>query len=122
MALRVSHTTVNPKTRTRCRSFGQLLDYAEDPHDSYRPDHEEYMIFSPDLRHRLLFIQVDQLVEPGRVHFDLVPVDGSRDDELERVRSLGAVEMADRRQHAGRGWVVFGDPEGNTLCVLRPAV
>lgn len=120
MALRVSHTTVNARDPYALSLFwADLLGYADDPDDPNEPDHEECMIYSPDLRHRILFIAVDELREPGRIHFDLAPVSGTRDAELARVRDLGAVEVADRRTADGRGWVVFADPEGNEFCILR---
>lgn len=120
MSLRVSHTTVNARDAHALSVFwAELLGYAEDPDDPNEPGHEECMIYSPDLRHRILFIEVDEVQEPGRIHFDLAPVEGSRDGELERVRALGATDVADRRTTDGRGWVVLADPEGNTFCVLR---
>jgi hypothetical protein len=56
-----------------------------------------------------------------RIHFDLRPRAGTRDDEIERVRGLGAAEVADQRgtYGPGTGWVVFADPEGNQFCLLR---
>ena len=57
----------------------------------------------------------------NRVHLDLASREGDRDDEIERVRGLGATELADLRgRHGpGSGWVVFADPEGNEFCVVR---
>lgn len=123
MALRISHTTVD------CRDahalsvlWGEVLGYAGDPDDPNEPGHEECMIYSPDLRHRILFIQVDEVAEPGRVHFDLQPTGGAtRDEEVARLLGLGLTQIADRRTPEGRGWVVLADPEGNLCCVLRSA-
>ena len=50
---------------------------------------------------------------------DLAPTDRTRDEEVDRLRALGATEIADRRRPDGTGWVVFADPEGNEFCVLR---
>ena len=63
----------------------------------------------------------DEELPAKRIQFDLRPRTGSRDAEVERVRGLGAVEVADQRgQHGpGTGWVVFADPEGNQFCILR---
>ncbi len=120
MTLRVAHTTVNCRNPYQLATFwAGLLGYGEDPDDPMAPGHEECMIYSPDLRHRILFLVVDELQEPNRIHFDLAPVSGTRDEELDRVRSLGGREVADRRTPDGRGWVVFADPEGNEFCVLR---
>ncbi len=78
------------------------------------------MIFSPDGRQRVLFIEVPEDKEiKNRLHFDLRPIDLSREDEIDRVRALGATEVADRRQSDGGGWMVLADPEGNEFCILR---
>ena len=55
----------------------------------------------------------------NRVHLDLVPTDRTRDEEVERVLALGAAVVDDQRKPDGTGWVVFADPEGNELCILR---
>jgi hypothetical protein len=46
---------------------------------------------------------------------------GTRDEEVERLLELGATQIADHRGKygPGTGWVIFADPEGNQLCVLR---
>jgi hypothetical protein len=78
------------------------------------------MILSRDGRHRLLFIEVpDARQVKNRIHFDLRPVDGSRDAELSRLIGLGATTVDDRRNLDGTGWVVLADPEGNEFCILR---
>ena len=78
------------------------------------------MIFSPDGGQRLLFIEVpdDKLVK-NRVHLDLKPAEGNRDEELERLLRLGARQVADHRRPDGTGWVTLADPEGNEFCILR---
>jgi hypothetical protein len=38
---------------------------------------------------------------------------------VERLTSLGAIEVVDRRNRDGTGWVVLADPAGNMFCVLR---
>ena len=68
----------------------------------------------------MLFIEVpDAKQVKNRVHFDLRPQEGSRDDELARLLSLGATSLHDRRNPDGTGWVVLADPEGNEFCILR---
>ncbi|MFD2762654.1 VOC family protein [Micromonospora eburnea] len=97
-----------------------MLDYTEDPEDPNEPGHEECMIQSPDGRHRLLFIEVpEQKQIKNRLHFDLRPREGLRDEELTRLIALGATQVADRRNPDGTGWVVLTDPEGNEFCILR---
>ena len=53
------------------------------------------------------------------MHFDLVPTDRTRDEEIERVLALGATSFDDLRQPDGTGWLVLTDPEGNEFCILR---
>lgn len=78
------------------------------------------MILDPDGDQRLLFIEVDHLqTTPGRIHFDLASSDGTRDDEVARIVSLGAATVADRRNADGTGWVTLADPAGNHFCVVR---
>jgi predicted enzyme related to lactoylglutathione lyase len=54
----------------------------------------------------------------NRMHFDLLPVDGDREAEVDRLISLGATRL-----DIGQGqvsWVVMADPDGNEFCVLAP--
>jgi hypothetical protein len=70
----------------------------------------------------VLFVQVpDAKIVKNRAHLDLEPSDRSRDEEVERVMTLGAVLVDDLRHPDGTGWVVLADPEGNEFCVLRSA-
>ncbi len=55
----------------------------------------------------------------NRLHLDLMPAEGSRDEELERLLKLGARPIDDLRKPDGTGWVVLADPEGNEFCILR---
>jgi hypothetical protein len=121
MALELSHTTVNAlDAHAQSVWWADLLGYHEDPTDPNEPGHEECMIFSRDESHRLLFIQVaDAKQVRNRVHLDLRPTDRPRDDEVERVRGLGARVVQDCRTAEGRGWVVMADREGNEFCILR---
>jgi hypothetical protein len=54
----------------------------------------------------------------NRIHFDLEP-EIPRDQEVDRLRGLGATVLADFRKPDGTGWVVMTDPEGNEFCVER---
>jgi hypothetical protein len=62
-----------------------------------------------------------EYVDKHRIHFDLRPNAGTRDQEVERLVGLGATVVADRSDiHGpGIGWVTMADPEGNEFCVLR---
>jgi hypothetical protein len=119
----VSHTTVDCANAYELSEWWkQLLGYVDVDGDPNLPGHEECMILDPGSGHSLLFIEVPDAELPAkRIHFDLRPRTGSRDDEVERVRALGAKEVGDHRGQygPGTGWVTFADPEGNQFCVLR---
>ena len=123
MTARISHTTFDSHDAYAQSVFwSQVLDFVEDPDDPNAPGHEECMIFSRDGLQRLLFIEVpDAKVVKNRLHLDLEPTAGTRDDELARLLGLGAREVDDLRNPDGTGWVVLSDPEGNEFCILRPA-
>ncbi|MFE6838092.1 VOC family protein [Streptomyces sp. NPDC057705] len=72
----------------------------------------------------LLFIRVpDAKSVKNRVHLDIQPPTGTRDETVERLIGLGAKLVDDRRDADGvMGWVVLADPEGNELCIERSAV
>ncbi|QES53555.1 glyoxalase [Streptomyces venezuelae] len=69
----------------------------------------------------LLFIRVpDAKSVKNRVHLDIQPPTGTRDETVERLIGLGAKLVDDRRDADGvMGWVVLADPEGNELCIER---
>ena len=117
----VSHTTVDSRNaHDQSVWWGQVLGFSEDPRDPNLPGHEECMIFSPDGRTRVLFIEVPEKKQvKNRIHFDLVPAEGTRDEEAARLVSVGATVVDDLRRPDGRGWVVLADPEGNEFCILR---
>jgi len=119
----VSHTTVDCTDAYELSEWWkQLLGYRDLQDDPNEPGHEECMIEDPETRHQLLFIEVpDAKTGKNRLHLDLRPREGTREEEVERVRGLGATEVADHRGKygPGSGWVVFADPEGNEFCILR---
>ena len=121
MVARISHTSIDATDAYAQSVFwGKVLGFAEDPADPNEPGHEECMIFSPDRRTRVLFIEVPEKKQgKNRMHFDLVPAEGTRDEELARLLALGATEVDDLRRSDGTGWVVLADPEGNEFCILR---
>jgi catechol 2,3-dioxygenase-like lactoylglutathione lyase family enzyme len=121
MSSRISHTTIDAHNAyNQSVWWCQVLGFSEDPQDPNQPGDEECMIFSRDGRTRLLFIEVpDDKVVKNRIHFDLSPTDRTRDEEVARLRRLGASDVADFRKPDGGGWVTMADPEGNEFCVLR---
>lgn len=123
MTSRVAHTTIDCHHAYALSEWWKpVLGYTDLEDDPNLPGHEECMIVSPDGAHRLLFIEVpDDKVVKNRLHLDLEPTDGTRDDELARLLAHGATEVADHRGKygPGTGWVVLADPEGNEFCILR---
>ncbi|MTV26186.1 VOC family protein [Nitriliruptoraceae bacterium ZYF776] len=121
MVSRVSHTTIDADDAYVLSQWWKgVLGYTDVPGDPNEPGDEECMIVDPRTGHRLLFIEVDELRAPdGRIHLDLAPEDRTRDEEIERVLGLGAVEVADRRRPDGTGWMVLADPAGNRFCIVR---
>lgn len=121
MAAYISHTTINCLNAYELSEWWKrLLGYTDIPGDPNEPGHEECMIVDPRTGHRLLFIEVADLQDPvGRIHFDLAPVDRTRDEEIDRVLELGARQVADRRRTDGTGWMVLEDPAGNRFCIVR---
>lgn len=121
MVATVSHTTFNTADAfVLSEWWKRVLAYEDVPGDPNEPGDEECMILDPMSGHRLLFIEVNELQDAvGRVHLDLKPTDRRRDEEVERVVALGAVEVADRRNADGTGWVVLADPDGNQFCIVR---
>jgi len=121
MAALISHTSFDSLDAYASSVFwSAVLGFVEDPDDPNEPGDEECVIFSIDGTQRLLFIEVSDAKQvKNRVHLDLKPAQGTRDQELERLLGLGAREVADRRRADGSGWVVLADPEGNEFCILR---
>ena len=121
MTAQISHTTFDSRDAYAQSVFwAKVLGFSEDPDDPNEPGHEECMIFSPDGAERLLFIEVPEAKQvKNRVHLDLKPAKGTRDQELQRLLDLGARVADDLRQPDGSGWVMLLDPEGNEFCILR---
>ena len=123
MTSRISHTTIDSRNaHDQSVWWAQVLGYGEDPRDPNLPGHEECMIFSPDGRQRLLFIEVPEgRTVKNRIHFDLWPTDRTMNEEVDRLLAAGATMFNDLRdEHGpGTGWATLQDPEGNEFCVLR---
>jgi hypothetical protein len=121
MTSRISHTTVDAiDAYAQSVWWSKVLDFIEDPDDPNEPGHELCPIMSRDRSQVLLFITVPDGEKKlkNRLHFDLRPVDGTRDQEVERLVALGASQAGDFRRSDGRGWITLTDPEGNEFCVL----
>jgi hypothetical protein len=122
----VSHTSFDCANAYELSEWWKkLLGYSDIEGDPNLPGHVECMIRDPETGHQLLFIEVpeSEKTQKNRVHLDLAAREGTRDEEIERVRALGATELWDLRgEHGpGTGWVTFADPEGNEFCIVRSA-
>ena len=119
----ISHTTIDCRNAYKLSEWWKpVLGYVDLEGDPNEPGHDECMIRDPETGHMLLFIEVpDQKSVKNRVHLDLRPRAGTRDEELARLREHGATEVLDVRGKygPGTGWVVLADPEGNEFCILR---
>ena len=121
MAIRISQTTIDAHDASALGAWWkEVLAYQDDPSDPNSPRDELYLIEDPTTRHQLLFITVpDEVLPSKRIHFDLTPVDATRDEEVDRLLGMGATMVDDLREE--HGWAVLADPEGNVFCVLRSA-
>lgn len=119
----VSHTSVDCADAYALSEFWkQVLGYVDVEGDPNEPGHEECMILDPESGHHLLFIEVPEAKTlKNRIHLDLRPRSGTQADEVARLLSIGATQVADLRGKygPGTGWVVLADPEGNEFCILR---
>ncbi|KQP83945.1 VOC family protein [Aeromicrobium sp. Leaf291] len=119
----VSHTSVDCADAYALSEFWkQVLAYVDVEGDPNEPGHEECMILDPGSGHHLLFIEVPEAkTVKNRIHLDLRPRSGTQADEVARLVSIGATQVADLRGKygPGTGWVVLADPEGNEFCILR---
>lgn len=89
--------------------------------DEDEPGDPEVLVVAPSPVPGLLFIRVPEgKTVKNRIHFDWIPTgQRTRDEEVERIISLGAKLYEDHRTADGRGWVTLRDPEGNEFCVER---
>jgi hypothetical protein len=102
--------------------WSQASDFAEDPENPNAPGDPEGMLVNAEQRLALLFIPVPEPKSvKNRLHLDVVPSEGTRDEEVERLLGLGATQVENHRRPDGGGWVVLADPAGNEFCVLRSA-
>jgi hypothetical protein len=119
----ISHTTVDCASAYELSEWWKpVLGYVDIDGDPNLLGQEECMIRDPETGHQVLFIEVpDAKQVKNRVHFDLRPREGTRDEEYARLLAHGATEVEDYRGKygPGSGWVVLADPAGNEFCILR---
>jgi predicted enzyme related to lactoylglutathione lyase len=121
MAVRIKSITFDCTDPYRLAQFwSQLTGFAQDPENANALDDPEALFLSPDGQLALLFIAVpEQKHVKNRVHLDLLPIDGPRDGEVDRLLGIGGRLVDDQRRPDGTGWVVMADPEGNEFCVCN---
>ena len=87
-------------------------------HPDDHPDDPEAIVNIGLEQPALLFIRVPEPKSvKNRMHLDLEPSQ-PRDNDVARLRELGATWVDDHRRPDGTGWVILADPEGNEFCVL----
>ena len=123
MTVRLNHITFDAADPYALAGFwAQATGYREDPDNPNNPGDPEAYLRGPDGSPALLFMPVPEpKTGKNRMHLDVVPLDLTRDAEVQRLLGLGATVVDDRRRPDGTGWVVLADPEGNELCVERSA-
>ena len=119
MVANIRHITIDAEdSYTLSKFWEQVTGWSQDPDDPNSPEHPENLLQNPDGGVDLLFITVPEKKSvKNRIHLDLGP-DTTRDEEVERLLSIGASLVADHRKPDG-GWAVLADPEGNEFCIER---
>jgi hypothetical protein len=96
--------------------WGQVTGCPLHPED--KPGDAETQVMLP----KGPLLHFNQVPEPktakNRIHLCLRP-ETSREQEVERLLSIGATFVGDHRKPDGSGWAILADPEGNEFCVLR---
>jgi predicted enzyme related to lactoylglutathione lyase len=100
--------------------WSQVLGYERSEED-FPGDPEALLIAPEGAGPGVLFCRVDDKATRSRLHFDVQPADHTRDEEVDRLLTVGATLVSDQRRPDGKGWVVLADPEGNEFCVERSA-
>jgi predicted enzyme related to lactoylglutathione lyase len=118
MAVRIHNITFDCADARRLATFWSTLTgwnvyYDDDPE----------VVLAPSFPHEatgMLFIPVPEgKTAKNRLHLDLSPEQGTRDEMVERAVAAGATVIGDHRTGDGSGWVTLTDPEGNEFCIER---
>ncbi|GAA4575882.1 VOC family protein [Planotetraspora kaengkrachanensis] len=119
MTSSVRHVTIDCADAYRLAVFwAEVLGGSLGEDDN--PGDPEALVKTPGVS--LLFIQVPEgKTIKNRLHLDLQPQDRTRDEEVERLLTLGATMFGDHRREDGTGWATLADIEGNEFCVERSA-
>ncbi|MET8149667.1 VOC family protein [Actinoplanes sp. NPDC049668] len=118
----VRHVTFDAHDPFALATFwAEVTGYAVDP-ESEKGDDEVLLVAPEPNLPGILFIRVpDEKAAKNRVHLDIQPAAGTRDETVERLLAAGAAVFEDHRRPDGTGWVTMRDPEGNEFCVERSA-
>jgi predicted enzyme related to lactoylglutathione lyase len=122
MTSQINHITVDCADTYKLASFWSQVT-GRPMHDDDNPGDPEAILLAPDGKGpNILFVAVPEGKSvKNRLHLDLMPVDRTRDEEVERLLGIGASVVGDHRTSDGKGWVTLADPEGNEFCVERSA-
>ena len=107
MAVRIKSITFDCADPYRLAQFwSQLTGFSEDPDNGNAPGDPEALLLSPDGSLALLFIAVPEPKHvKNRVHLDLVPLTGRRDEEAGQLLRIGArMVTTSAGQTAADGW------------------
>jgi predicted enzyme related to lactoylglutathione lyase len=118
MACEILNITFDCSDSDRVSAFWQAVTSSR-RHLESDPGNEYWVVDSEEGRWpRLVFVTVPEGKSvKNRVHLDLVPRESTQASEAERLVSLGARVIDDRRKAEPGGWIVLADPEGNEFCV-----
>lgn len=126
MTALIRHITIDCADPYALSEFwSQVTGYPR--HPDAEPGGESSLLVAPDGEGPgMLFMRVpdEKIGEPRagrRLHLDVMPTDRSRDEEVERLKGIGATDYEDHRKPDGAGWMTMADPEGNLFCVERSA-
>jgi predicted enzyme related to lactoylglutathione lyase len=118
----IRHITVDCADAYALAGFwSAVTGYQHHPED--KPGEPVALLIAPDGEGPGLLFQVvpEGKTVKNRLHLDVMPTDRSRDEEVERLKGIGASVHEDHRKPDGTGWVTMADPEGNLFCVERSA-
>jgi len=101
--------------------WAEVTGWEGDADEPNIPEDEFTWLQDPVAKGTALYFQrvPEGKVVKNRLHLDLAPKTGTRDEEYARLLSIGATLVDDQRKPDGTGWVVLADIEGNEFCVER---
>lgn len=100
--------------------WSAALDYV--PRGPERGDNESFVLLRPrsGTGPNVSLDRVRSALQtPPRIHLDLYTDDQA--GEVERLKALGATDVAWDRKPADADFVILADPEGNRFCVIDTA-